>query len=234
MGFEKVTAILFDVDGTLFSSEDIIAGAYQDAFGVFADRFPERAALAPVPDLPAILDEIGKPVVEIFRNLAPKIEEDERVMISKMVLETLLERIGRGEGEHYAGVTETLGELHRRGYAFFAASNGRRAYVEAILKKNGTRDLFTEVPAIDGVEIKNKNDLVKSVIVRHGLSGETAVLIGDRTSDRDAARAGGLPFIACRFGHATDPDEEHAGAVAFLDRIGDLLDVLPGVAGQKA
>lgn len=224
--FKNVHTILFDVDGTLFSSEGIIGQVYQTAFEKFFERYPNKRELAETPALPAILDQIGKPVVEIFRNLVPDLSEDDRRAISGLVLEDLVERIGRGEGEHYPGVTETLRELRARGYSFFAASNGRREYVEAILKFNGTRDWFAEVPAIDGKAIKNKNDLVRSVVDRHGLGPDTAVLIGDRASDRDGARAGGLPFVACRFGHAT-ADDEHAGAVAFLDRIGDLLDLLP-------
>ena len=224
---KNVSAILFDIDGTLFSSESIIGLVYQTAFEKFFERFPEKRELAVTPSLPAILDQIGRPVVEIFRNLVPDLSEEDRSTISGLVLKDLLERIARGEGEHYAGVAETLRELHQRGYSFFAASNGRREYVEAILDYNGTRDWFAEVPAIEGPVIKNKNDLVRSVVERHALGPETAVLIGDRTSDRDAARAGDLPFIACRFGHATSADE-HAGAVAFLNRIGDLLELLPG------
>lgn len=227
--FKNIRAILFDIDGTLFSSEGIIGQVYQSAFAKFFEHFPEKRELASVPDLPAILNEIGKPVVEIFRNLAPNLSEADRSTVSGLVLEDLVERIGKGEGEHYPEVPETLAELHRRGFVFFAASNGRLAYIEAILAANGTRPWFAEVPAIDNVDIKNKNVLVRRLVERHGLDAANAVLIGDRASDRDAALAAGLPFIACRYGHATDAAEQE-GAAAYIDRVADLLELLPSKA----
>ncbi len=225
--FASIRAILFDVDGTLFSSEHIIGEVYRTAFTEFMQRFPEKRSQASVPELSAILAEIGKPVVEIFRNLAPGLSETDRGVISALVLSDLIRRIGRGEGEHYPDVNETVAALHRRGYELFAASNGRLAYIEAILAFNGTRSFFRAVPAIDGQAIKNKNDLVRSILSAYALDGTSAVLVGDRASDRDAAQLAGLPFIACRYGHTQDP-AEHAGAVVFIDRIRELLGLFPG------
>lgn len=217
-----VRALFWDVDGTLFSSEGIIHEVYRRVFdGYRAENGrPERT-----PTLEEIVAEIGKPVRVIFQNLVPELPEEERQILSDRVLEELVLAIDAGEGEHYPGVRETLTALRERGFLFFGASNGRRAYVEAILKKNGTYSLFDEIPAIDNASIRDKNELVAKTLAKHGLRAEEAAVIGDRTSDRDAALQNGLRFLAARYGHGNPAEWE--GACAFADSVPELLELLP-------
>jgi len=218
----RVRALFWDVDGTLFSSEGIIHRVYQRVFERYRAEHgrPQRT-----PDLEEIVEQIGKPVRVIFQNLVPELPEAERDALSEGVLGELVAAIRNGEGEHYSGVRETLTELRERGFRFFAASNGRRPYVEAILKKNGTYSLFEEIPAVDNAEIRDKNELAAKTLEKHGLRPEEAAVIGDRASDRDAALKNGLLFIAARFGHGAA--EEWEGACAFVDSVPELLQVLP-------
>ena len=214
----EIDAVLLDVDGTLFSSEGIIFQVYEDEFREFHRKYgvPKK-----IPTLQEIMAQIGKPVIEIFQNLAPGLAERERDSLSENILNNLVRRIGAGEGDHYSGVFETVQKLSESGFEIYAASNGRFPYVNAILKKNGTLPFFKEVPAIDNVTIKNKNELVSYILQKYKISPERAVLIGDRNSDREAALVNGCKFIACSYGHGDKI--EHEGAIFFLDSFPDLL-----------
>ena len=218
----SVRAVLFDVDGTIFSSEEIIPDTYQNEFKKFREETgrPEH-----LPDFPQIMEQIGKPVVEIFRNLAPDLSQTEQDSLSARILTGLVEDIEKGQGIHYPGVFQTLQELKKRGYQIFAASNGRRPYIESILKAARISPFFTEVPCLDNVRIKNKIELVSDILKRYNFSGEEALMVGDRFSDREAAEKNKCRFAACRYGHGNE--EELSGAHVYLEKIDDLLTVLP-------
>lgn len=218
---ETIKAILWDVDGTLFSSEAIIHQIYQDCFSEYQRK---HGVPAKIPTLPEIVAQIGKPVKAIFEALAPDVTDEQRHELGLGILNGLVQTISNGGGHHYAGAAETQHALHRKGYAFYGVSNGRLPYIEAILKANGTFDLFTAIPTINNQTIHDKGGLVAHVLQSAGLSPRQCVLIGDRTSDRDAARDNQVPFIAARYGHGA-PDE-WAGAAALIDAPGDLLELL--------
>lgn len=219
----RVRALLWDIDGTLYSSESIIHQTYQAGFIEYQRRFgrPEH-----IPNLPEIMAQIGKPVRVIFENLAPTLPREEQDQISLQILHTLVLRVGEGAGEHYNGVAEVLHTLHRRGYEYHSASNGRFPYIEAVLRRNGSYHLFRAVDVVDNRTIMDKAELVAFTLRNYGFAPEEAAVIGDRASDRDAAVANGCPFVACRYGHGEPAEWE--GAVAFADSPRDLLPLFPG------
>ncbi|MBI3395421.1 MAG: HAD family hydrolase [Spirochaetia bacterium] len=221
----RIKAVLFDVDGTLFSSEGIIHQVYGDEFSRMKE---ERGRPAVLPTLPEIMQQIGKPVVTIFSNLAPDLTDEERSLLSNRVLDNLVKRIGAGEGEHYPKVTETLRAIRGAGYKIFAASNGRFRYVEAILKANETISCFDEIPVLDNVRIKNKVELVQDTLVRHSIAAGQAVVVGDRAADRDAALSNNVRFVGCTYGHGSA--DELLGAAALIDEIARLPDALESLS----
>lgn len=217
----QIKAILWDVDGTLFSSEAIIHRIYQTTFEKYRAN---HGVPARVPSLEEIVAQIGKPVKTIFEKLAPDVPDSQRYDLSLGILNGLVTAINAGEGEHYAGVKSTLHELHGRGYRFFGVSNGRYPYIEAILRANGTFALFADIPTIDNRTIHDKNQLVAFILERYGLGAGECVLVGDRTSDRDAAVTNQVPFIAATYGHGQASEWE--GAALQVDSVPALLDAL--------
>jgi phosphoglycolate phosphatase len=117
-------------------------------------------------------------------------------------------------------------ELHRRGYAIYAASNCRFPYIESILRASQLLPYFDDLPFVDYRTIHNKVDLVSHILKDHSLRPEEALMVGDRTSDRDAALKNGVYFAACRYGHGSE--EEWKGAHLYIDSIGELLEHLAG------
>ncbi|MEQ9364644.1 MAG: HAD hydrolase-like protein, partial [Leptospirales bacterium] len=95
---------------------------------------------------------------------------------------------------------------------------------EAILRANGTFHLFTDIPTIDNRTLHDKAQLVAHLLEKYKLGADECVLIGDRTSDRDAAVENGVPFIAATYGHGAP--EEWQGAAARADSLDSLLDLL--------
>lgn len=214
----KIKNIFFDVDGTLFSSEHMLEEVYHQSIVEFFNKKNEKRKL---PTLQEILQYVGLPVKEIFQNLLPDITEEERQEISNTVLKILVERIEKGEGLHYDGVKDVIKYLYNKKYKIFSASNGRKPYVEAILKVNFIYEYFYEIPCIDNKTIFNKIELVQKTIEKHHLNPEECVIIGDRNSDRIAAEKNQILFIAADYGHG-DPTERD-GAFLHISSIKDLF-----------
>ena len=221
----KVKAVLWDVDGTLFSAEDILAPAYKKAFYDFykkdfykgdfqkKENQKKQNKTIPIPTQEQILEEVGKPVKEIFQNLAPSLTPKEQDELSRKVLFNLVKQITFGGGKYYEKMPEILRELYQKGCLQFSASNGRYPYVESILRMSKTFDYFQEVQALDNKEIKNKTDLVRYTLKRHSLKAKETILIGDRASDREAADANGIAFIAAAYGHGKAAEWKNAALI---------------------
>ena len=215
--FEKIRAILWDIDGTLFSSEDILSPSYCQAFVNFQKKNPK---LKHIPHLEQLLLEIGKPVKEIFKNLAPELDSQEQDALSEEVLSILVRMIAEGKGNFYPNVEKTLKNLYQHGYKFFSASNGRYPYIEAILEKSGTLKYFKEIRTLDNIKIHDKVDLVKAILKENKILPEEALLIGDRQTDRDAAIYNDVAFVATAYGHGEEREWKDASLV-----IQDLADL---------
>lgn len=194
----KYKYFALDIDGTIFSSEDIIYPTYQEA----VERYNAQhgAALA-TPERERIMLEIGKPVKKIFENLFPELSDAGRNFLSDSALKILCERIAKGEGEYYPAVKDTVEAILAKGGKILVASNGRRAYIDAILAYCGILQHIIYPTYIDGETIRSKNEIMLAYRAL-GLAANEIVMVGDRLSDFDAARAIGCDFAWCAYGHA--------------------------------
>ncbi|MFO1470126.1 MAG: HAD family hydrolase [Turneriella sp.] len=187
-----------DIDGTIFSSEDIIYPTYREAIERYS---AERSVILETPARERIMLEIGKPVKKIFENLFPQLTDQDRDYLSDSVLKILCECIAKGEGEYYPQVRETVEAIVARGGKILVASNGRRAYIDAILQYCGILGHVMHPTYIDGVKIRTKNEIMQAYQAL-GLPVNQILMVGDRLSDFDAARAIGCDFAWCAYGHA--------------------------------
>ncbi len=192
-----MTAIAFDIDGTIFDCGDIVADAFRDGARRFG-RLNGYALRAASRD--EIMDIVGIPTDEIFRRLYPEVPDDKQVELLSICQEELSGMVRRGGGLLFDGVPRTVNTLHDDGYRLFAASNGTCEYITAILETHGLLDYFVMPLIVIGGHIKSKSDIVRHY-VENVLDTEPVIMVGDRFSDLKAARDNGIPFIGCAFGH---------------------------------
>ncbi|MCP6768781.1 HAD hydrolase-like protein, partial [Klebsiella pneumoniae] len=72
---------------------------------------------------------------------------------------------------------------------------------------------------IDGEKILSKGDIMKSYVARN-INKNDILMVGDRLSDLDAARAIDCDFAWCAYGHA--PPGEITEYAICLDKFADL------------
>ncbi len=211
---------VFDLDGTLAdTSADLIAaanGALAEAgVGARLDAALDRAVAfaGGRAMLRAGLERHAEPVDEgVVDRLYPR----------------LLELYGLGLAVHtrlYDGVGAALDRLEAGGWRLGVCTNKPEGLAVALIEALGLDGRFAVLLGADSLPWRKPDPRhVLETIARAGGVPERAVLVGDTVTDRDAARAAGVPCVLVGFG----PEGGAVAALAPAALIGHFED-LPGV-----
>jgi len=203
--------IAFDLDGVLYSSEPFLGEAYREAIANVNAQRPN--SFPRVPSTREILDHVGWPVTVILERLFPEIDPAAVGLLYAETLEVICAHVARGEGILFPGVAETLAGLRRSGLLLAVASNGRQRYIETVLSSYGIARYFLELITVESGAIESKAGVLRACLERQGLAPAQLVMVGDRSSDVEAAAAVGSHFIGCDYGHGYRNEIEGAGPI---------------------
>ncbi len=223
----KIKAVAFDMDGTLYSSEPLIENVYKRSLQKLEKIFDKKYKY---PTFSEIEPLIGQPVNNIYDTLFGYMGKDEIENFGKIVSDEFMTSISTYGGELFNNVVETLSHLKESGYLVLIASNGRRAYLNAIIKKfNLNVEPFVCVQEDKG--IYEKADILKYYMDNYDLLSDEFIMVGDRTSDLEAARKAGCYFVGCNFGHGTSMEIKSADTV--INEISNVIPVLKKLQGEQ-
>lgn len=221
-------AAIFDLDGTLAdTSADLIAAANAalreaDVRGTLETGRDEGTALCGGrPMLRLGLERAGRPVEEALVNaLYPR----------------LLEHYACAVAHHtklYEGAEAAVTALAAAGWRLGICTNKPQRLADLLLAELGVARLFHCVVGADALPVRKPDPRhLTETILRAGGAAGRAVMIGDTTTDREAARAANVPCILVGFGPegsgvaALAPD----GVLAHYDHLADMLEGLLPVA----
>ncbi|HEX8484584.1 HAD-IA family hydrolase [Sphingomonas sp.] len=124
----------------------------------------------------------------------------------------------------FPGALDALDALAARGVRLGIMTNKIERYARTILANLGLTDRFAAIVGGDTMGVAKPDPApIHAMVDRCG--GGAAAFVGDSIYDVRAARAAGLPVIACSFGFLTGPVSE-LGADAVIDRYEDLMGTL--------
>ncbi|MGY4690775.1 HAD family hydrolase [Salibacterium sp. K-3] len=211
-------ALIFDMDGTLFDSKDLLSRAIANTLQYAVEQGMHEDKGWTEADRVAV---IGLPFYDAFRWLLPDASEENLQMLEAVLDRFILHEMDNGAGSLYEGVPETLQHLKDEGYRLYVASNGNAEYVPSAIEREGLTALFEGVYSVQQYQAGSKINLVRIILDD---AGTDAVMIGDRSSDIEAGKENGLPVIGCRFGFGSEEEisasdelvDEFAGIPALL------------------
>lgn len=201
-----LTYLAFDMDGVIFSAENFIGDAYLQAIN-------SSGLELPIPSAEQIMQQIGKPIREIFSNLFPGITETEMIELRKYTRKFVVQMVYEKKGIVYNGIPELIKQLSSK-YTLAACSNGGGRYVEAILKTYDLDKYFIPILTLESENASHKGELLKAYISKNGNDSSAWVMIGDRKPDLDAAIYNNCRFIGCSWGHVYNDELTNADFIA--------------------
>ncbi len=237
-----VDSILFDLDGTLVDTTDLIFQSYQHAF--------ERV-LGLAVSTESLLLGYGQPLIEAFPAILNRygggpVDAERRSELIDRLIQTYrafnVEHHDRLIRE-FPGVRETLPMLRERGYRLGLVTSKSRGIAERGLQVAGLAALFdTQVFFEDTTRHKPHPDPLLLALDRLGLRAapHRAMYVGDSTHDLIAGRAAGVRTAAALWGpfpeeslRALGPDYLFGSIEAVLVMGGpDLTPSPPSLTGK--
>lgn len=204
-------ALLFDLDGTLVDSIELILNSARHAFVGFDGRAPSddewRAG-------------IGRPLIDAFRDFAPDELEVERL-------------IGRYReyqmANHdrllhaYDGVPELLRGFAAAGHPMALVTSKGDELAKRALTHVGLDDLIRVVVGCDScTRHKPHPEPVERALALLGTAPADAIFVGDSPHDVESGRAAGVYTIGVSWGAFTPEAMLRSGADLVIHEIGEL------------
>lgn len=134
----------------------------------------------------------------------------------------------------YPGALDAVELLKNAGYGVGICTNKPERLADLLLTRMGVRDRFASLVGADTLAVRKPDpEPLREAARRAGGDPDLCVLIGDSDTDRNTARAAGVPSVLVTFGPSKD-DMSALEPEALLHHFDDLPDVVAGLIGAAA
>jgi len=224
-----VKTVVFDLDGTLAdTSGDLIAAAN----ACFRDM-GEGDVLSVATDAGTALRG-GRAMLTLGLDRVGRVSDD---AVINRYYPMLLEAYKRDIDTHtilYPGAMDAVAALKTAGYRVAICTNKPEALAELLLTRLGVRDDFGVMLGADTLSVRKPDpEHLFETARRAGGDPAQCVLVGDSDTDRNTARAAGVPCVLVTFGPAGD-DMAALEPEALLSDFADLPGIVRDLIGAVA
>ena len=214
--------IVFDCDGTLVDSQELIVEAARQTL-LAHDRGPAEAT--------AVRAVIGLSLELALAQLVP--DADERTLISLVATYRATWRLLRTQGvlePLFPRTREVLGTLDHAGHLLGVAPGKSRSGLLEVLDHHGLTALFVSFQTADRHPSKPHPGMLEEAMRETGSAPAETLMVGDTSFDMAMARAAGARAIGVAWGYHPPELLRAAGAELILDDFDQLLDCVGNAA----
>ncbi|MFH0776039.1 MAG: HAD family hydrolase [Patescibacteria group bacterium] len=220
----KLQAVLFDFDGTLVRSIDLLV----EIFGlVLAEKKLPVVAPGELRKL------IGQPLIEIFQEITPVTDPVELADLEKRFREIEIGHNNAGEILPFAETRPTLEFLQKKHLRLGIVSTKRVEVVEKLARELAIWDFFEVVIGRDLVA-KPKPDPEPILLAcdKLGIAPRASLFVGDSLLDLQAAKNAGAPFVGVLTGVCDRAEFEKNRADYIFAHLGGLANLVREINGN--
>ncbi|MCT8974481.1 HAD-IA family hydrolase [Microbaculum marinisediminis] len=206
--------ILFDCDGTLVDSQNIIVSTMHAAFAMHGIAAPSRDAVLAIVGLS--LEQAIATLLGDQADRAAEVAVSYREQFQSRRQDGVLEPL-------YPGAREVVTALASRDDTLLGIVTGKsRRGVDAVLGGHGLLDCFVTIQTADDAPSKPHPAMVLQALSATGADAAHTVVIGDTTYDMMMARSAGTGAVGVSWGYHAPQTLPEAGAEIVLTRFDDL------------
>jgi phosphoglycolate phosphatase len=187
--------IVFDWDGTLMDSTDVIAGSIQAACHDLGLK---------VPDYKVARHVIGLGLEQALRYAVPDVAEAMRPKLAARYRHHFLSQ--DRDIPLYKGARDTVMRLHEEGYWLGIATGKSSRGLNRALESTGLREYFHAARTADMSFSKPNPAMLQELMDELSVSAERTLMVGDTTHDVQMAHNAQVDVVA--IGHGAHPPEQ--------------------------
>ena len=209
----KIETILFDLDGTLIDTNELIIASFTHTVEKFGDRPYTREE---------ILDFIGPPLVDSLTLVNPN-------KIDDMVTAYREHNYANHEKyvKAYPNVVETIKKLKAKGYKMGIVTTKIHHTAELGLKIAGMEGIFDVIIGLDDVEnAKPHPEPVLTAIDQLKANPMTTLMVGDNYHDIEAGQNAGVQTAGVAWAIKGRESLEKYRPDYMLENISDLFEII--------
>ena len=190
-------SIIFDVDGTLWDSTEIVAKAWTKVLA-------EQTNLHMIITSARLHQLFGQTLPDIAKQLFPKETTERQLELIDLCCEEEHRTLLKTPAPTYPGLEETLKILSSK-YPLYIVSNCEAGYIETFLEATGLAAYF-QGHLCPGDTGNAKAANIRQIV--HDYRLEEPVYVGDTDGDYRACQEAGVPFVFASygFGQVDTPD----------------------------
>ncbi len=208
--------VVFDCDGTLVDSQNMIASSMQLAFELEGLEWPGRQAT---------LSIVGLSLPEAIRILAPEHDEPVRARLGEGYKQAFFQQRTNPAFHEpvFDGGRDALEALAGRDEVLLAIATGKsQRGVRALLEREGWQGHFISIQTADDAPSKPHPAMVHQAMADAGVRAADTIVVGDTSYDMAMARAAGAGAVGVSWGYHEPVALRQHGSHVVIDRFGQL------------
>ncbi len=214
----NIQTIVFDYVGTLHDSTANYIVAFKNAYNYLVEN--QKAVLKVWKD-EEITKWLGYSSKDMWENFMPNLDAKHQATASKIIGETLQEKVLAKEATLYLGALETLDYLKGKGYKLIFLSNCSNDYINAHQQAFQLNQYFDDMYCTENFSYVPKYNIFQLFKKQYK---EEFLIIGDRIHDFEIGHYHNLVTIGCNYGFGTE--EELQKSDIRINDIRELQEIL--------
>ncbi len=216
--------VIFDVDGTLVDSQEMIFDAFSFAYKGLGLAVPKRDHA---------LSFVGMSLDKIFPALSPDLSEATHGALAQGYRDAYFHiRKARGSNAtspFFPGAKAVLDALRSEDWTVMAVATGKsKRGLDKLIEGYGLEGYFQSQQTADHHPSKPHPAMVQACLDETGVDAGRTVMIGDTTFDIDMGRAAGVKTIGVSWGYHPTEDLQADAIIYDFASLPAMIDELIG------
>ncbi|WP_034285806.1 HAD hydrolase-like protein [Schaalia suimastitidis] len=197
------TCVLFDIDGTLVDSADVVVDVFVQTLAHYGRTIPPRSDLR---------QHVGPPLWESMKDLG----------FDAATIEDAIDYYRRHYSERFLepplfpGIASLLRRLHAAGIPLATATSKQETLAVEQMNYLGLTPYFTAIAGAVADPGSTKETVIRDALARlerQGVDTGAPLLIGDRCFDIEGGHAAGIAVAGVQWGYAQPGELDQAVAI---------------------